>query len=1278
MGGSWGVDARGAQGVQAGRRNIQYNYFRGSSTRQQARPPVTRDSPYPGLEAFTEEDEGIFFGRDVAAAKLLERMSELGNPPGQREWLELLVLSGVSGAGKSSLLRAGVLPRIRRGELTAPGSALWPQLIFSPTAAPLDALARQVAPKARTTSAEILRNLIDDPAHFAHTARQIALAAPDGPAPASGNAESRSRRLVIVVDQFEQLFTQCHDRRQRRDFVTALHAAASGRHADLEPGALVVLVVRADFEAQCADYPELKEAVQHRYLLTSMTDRQLRLAITEPAKQLEASVDNELVERLLGEMGRPAATSFSGGTRRAPVSGVGALPLLSHALNQTWGGRTGQTLTVADYERTGGIDGAVDKSAREAYDSLSPGQQSVARQVFTRLVATIGDKDTADRVAHADLTQGRNSAELAEVDAVLATFADKRLLTLDADTVEISHEVLLTAWLRLRDWLEETRDSRKARSRLHTAVAEWIRNSRHRSYLWELDTATDTEEKIRNDPHRAPLSRDEDAFLRASARAHHRRARLRQMVAALLTVLALLTTSLAAVMVYRGTQLAAQLAAANAETLGRESQRRAPTDIATAAQLALAGWRSDPESPQARTALANAYLALQSLDTEVVNLPQPPPKGITIRGDTALISADPLVAITGISGPTPRRSEIPHTSADLIGDLSPDGQWFAYVAKDGTVRVDDLLTRSEPRIVATGVRPAQGFLAFSPDGQRLASLASDGHGGSELRIWDLVTGALLPNGVGSRLGTDVAGFWLTPDPHDVLVRHGPRMRDGTRLVLHSLADGSELATMPPFAGVARLGAAVVSCEPPPSADVVAESTLVVTPIGDATPPLRFSALSPCGGQGLSDDGGWLVEGIFNGSGQHGGCTVLRLTDLRTGQSREVTVPSFTLGEVGFTVAYPLSALGVSTAAGQPAVFLTHGAALLRLRTEPARADQGKPPSRHPADGGRDVTTPIPDHVQVKGETTAVTVEDRATGQPIATVAGLDHTVASVLQGNSLWLAYQAQRRWQIDRYEVSPLRKVTSFVPPGPEQPDPRLGMAFVGLPATMLLTVSGGVLSALDPLNGRPLAPPVTVTPPGVNDGMGFGNRERLAPRPGHPGQVAVWGERDVQVWDALTGHQVATIPVAAAGNNSMAFDPSGQRIAMLTKEKTIELWNVDTVRQLRRPIPSADTNALVGFDADGYLDTVNAGGDGLVFVDPDQGGEAGSMGAVHGDLFDVSIVGDPVVPVDSLDESRPYELPVIARAWRDRLCAAADRPFTAAELAILPPGTDTDPPCS
>jgi hypothetical protein len=205
----------------------------------------------------------------------------------------LLVVSGVSGAGKSSLLRAGVLPRIRAAGLaSAPGAASWPCLVFTRTRAPLDELALRVALLAGTDASAVRRGLAADPAGFALPARQAALARSPGPAgdgigpAAEGGLPSLQRRLLLVVDQFEELFTQCADEGQRRAFVTALHAAATARHGpDQPPAALVVLGVRADFEARCADYPELADAVQDRYLLTAMTGRQLRMAITEPAKR---------------------------------------------------------------------------------------------------------------------------------------------------------------------------------------------------------------------------------------------------------------------------------------------------------------------------------------------------------------------------------------------------------------------------------------------------------------------------------------------------------------------------------------------------------------------------------------------------------------------------------------------------------------------------------------------------------------------------------------------------------------------------------------------------------------------------------------------------------------------------------------------------------------------------------------------------------------------------------------------------------------------------------
>jgi len=182
--------------------------------------------------------------------------------------------------------------------------------------------------------------------------------------------------------------------------------------------------------------------VQDRYLVTAMTERQLRMAITEPAKKTDSSVEDDLVEVLLAEVR----------TRAPGTSGAGMLPLLSHALDQAWRSRAGQALTLADYERTGGIEGAVAGSAQGAYDRLTPGQQAAARQVFTRLVATSAEGvDSADRATRAELTEGKSPAEAQDVEQVLEAFAAERLLTLAAGTVELSHEALLTAWPLLRD-----------------------------------------------------------------------------------------------------------------------------------------------------------------------------------------------------------------------------------------------------------------------------------------------------------------------------------------------------------------------------------------------------------------------------------------------------------------------------------------------------------------------------------------------------------------------------------------------------------------------------------------------------------------------------------------------------------------------------------------------------------------------------------------------------------------------------------------------------------
>jgi hypothetical protein len=296
--------------------------------------------------------------------------------------------------------------------------------------------------------------------------------------------------------------------------------------------------VRADFEAQCAAYPQLTDAVQARYLLTSMTERQIRLAITEPARRAGSRVEENLVVTLLHEV----RSSSSPAASRA-----GMLPLLSYALDQAWRNRAGDVLTLADYERTGGIERAVADSAQRAYDGLTPARQAAARQVFTRLTAIKSDgADTARRASRAELTEGKTSAEVADVQAVLEAFAAARLLTLEADSVEISHEVLLTAWPLLRDiWLGSSRADLITLSRLRDAADEWAQHSRDRSYLYTgivLAAAMATAAQVGGDPARyPPLSQAERDFLQASDRARRRSLRWRQALVSAVVIYFALT-----------------------------------------------------------------------------------------------------------------------------------------------------------------------------------------------------------------------------------------------------------------------------------------------------------------------------------------------------------------------------------------------------------------------------------------------------------------------------------------------------------------------------------------------------------------------------------------------------------------------------------------------------------------------------------------------------------------------------------------------------------------
>ena len=682
----YAVAVERSTGVQVGDHNTlhvtQYIYASGSGTwtSRVARRPVP-GCPYRGLSAFEEQDHGLFFGRDDAIEQVMGRLSACARQGGHAAE-SILVVSGASGAGKSSLLRAGMLPRLRRDGLAdAPGAESWPCLLFAPGGAPLSELAAQVATLAGLRANEAREALGTDPADFRLLARQAVLAQPGpGRQPGAGH-----RRLLLVIDQFEQLFTLCPNEEERRAFIAALCGAA----ADAEPSALVVIGVRADFEARCADeYPELAAAVQDRFLLTAMTERAMELAITQPAGQAGAHVEQQLTGCLLREIRacQPAATAARTGSTTRTSAGV--LPLLSYALAETWRVHSGDTMTLQDYHKTGGIGTAVEKAAQRAYDTLTKSQQDTARQVFLQLTATSADgTDTSIPVTRADLDAGKDPRD---VQAVLDAFAAERLLTLTTDGAEISHEALLTAWPLLRDtWLEQTRTDRVIRTRLRDAAGEWAACSKDRSYLWSGALLASAAATAGTSGHLPPLASDERAFLDASQGASRRRTRLRRAGLAVVCVLALVAAGVGAYSV-REQQDAAQHAATVYSTqLAADAQALRATDPGLAAQLAIAAYRFAP-TEQAATQMYD------SLDTPL---------------DTVVGAADRNV---------------------LRVAAQADGPLAAAIGQNGTLRVWNLSNPSAPVLDAT-IRSEAAVIALSPDGQLLAG----GCPGQGLCLWNL-------------------------------------------------------------------------------------------------------------------------------------------------------------------------------------------------------------------------------------------------------------------------------------------------------------------------------------------------------------------------------------------------------------------------------------------------------------------------------------------------------------------------------------------------------------
>ncbi|GAA3431744.1 helix-turn-helix domain-containing protein [Kutzneria kofuensis] len=680
----------------------------------------TPPCPYLGLAAFGPDDARWFFGRARSTAALISRVTECVDRD------QPLIVFGASGVGKSSLLSAGLIPALAAGALPAAGSAGWPVLAMTPTAHPTAALAEHAAPLLGIP-AEKLRDEIRA-GRWGSTLRMTL-------GPGEG-------RLVLIVDQFEEVFTLCETDSEHRAFIAALCDASRPGDGGQRAAALVVVGVRADFYSHCLTHAELLGAVQdNQFAVTAMNRDELVEAISAPARAAKLDLEPGLVEILLRDLGIEHGADQEHATYESRV-----LPLLSHALLATWQQREGNRLTVAGYQLTGGIHGAVATTAERVYTSLDATARREARHLLLRLVRVGEDSEHSGRRVERDRLLSQSSNQVASAVAMEALVA-ARLLTLDRDSVEITHEALLRAWPRLRGWIDNDRAWLLSRQRLIDAAEAWDREGRHPATLYRGPRLAAVRESVQEAGSGAgvtPLARQ---FLDASIQleqdeqraARHHTHRLRRLVAGL-TVLFILATAATMYAIRAREDAVEQRNLAISGKVASEATGLRAANPALGGQLSLAAYRLMPTA-ETRSSLLSSWAAPRATvvtsGADLTDALALSPDGRTLTTTTR--SGFSLWDISDSWQPSPLAAtrDVTRRTDDIVGSaaFSPAGNLLATGSTDGTVRLWDVADRHEPRDLSTipSHTDAVGSIAFAPTGAVLATVDRD----REVQLWDL-------------------------------------------------------------------------------------------------------------------------------------------------------------------------------------------------------------------------------------------------------------------------------------------------------------------------------------------------------------------------------------------------------------------------------------------------------------------------------------------------------------------------------------------------------------
>jgi WD40 repeat protein/DNA-binding CsgD family transcriptional regulator len=717
-------------------------------TRRPGRKPAgslgaTLTNPFKGLRAFQESDAQDFFGRDALVRQLVARLNE------PVENARFLAVVGPSGSGKSSVVRAGLIPALRHGAV--PGSERWLIIEMIPGTHPVEELEAALLRTVENDPPGLFSQLCDGDTGLFRAVKRVL-------------PQDNTVELLLIIDQFEELFTLVEDQATRSHFLNCLCYAITAPRNRLR----VIVTLRADFYDRPLLYPNLGALFQQRSeVVLPLAPMELEQAIVGPLERVGVVPEAGLVTTIVSDVGEQA----------------GALPMLQYALTELFEYHENRLLKLASYEASGGVLGALTRRADALYLELTDREQEVARQLFLRLVVPAeGLDNTRRRVPWDELVAVAEDEETAR--HIVRKFGRFRLLTFDYDpitdgpVVEIAHEALIYAWGRLHQWMDESRDDLLIHRKLVTATQEWQRGMRDPSYLlrgsrldqfeeWVHTTSFSVQpglrEYVATSVERRAVEQAEQRDLIDRQNELERRAR--QWLRILVGVLT--GTTAIAVMLFFATLY--QSVVAN-DALNSELNARATSDYnAIAAEIARATSdaneilaRREAETSRGLALVANSRLALSSNNVELAIA-----LAVEAGGFEHPPSSVQLVLSEAAYSPGLRRILLESADDRIVFQvaISPDGTRILSALLDSTIILLDLNTGMQ-LLRLEGHDAAVTSVVFSPDGQHALSGSQD----RTLILWDLENGAVLRRFVG----------------HDHVVTDVAISRDGTRAVSGSL------------------------------------------------------------------------------------------------------------------------------------------------------------------------------------------------------------------------------------------------------------------------------------------------------------------------------------------------------------------------------------------------------------------------------------------------------------------------------------------------------------